>query len=45
MTNPTADLTALPPVRVEPDARQRIRKALAEASERADRFEFGPARF
>jgi uncharacterized protein YgbK (DUF1537 family) len=34
MTNPTADLTALPPVRVEPDARQRIRKALAEAGRR-----------
>ena len=34
MTNPTADLTALPPVRVEPDARQRIRKALADAGRR-----------
>jgi uncharacterized protein YgbK (DUF1537 family) len=34
MTNPTADLTALPPVRVEPGARQRIRKALADGSRR-----------
>jgi uncharacterized protein YgbK (DUF1537 family) len=34
MTNPTVDLAALPPVRVEPDARQRIRKALADAGRR-----------
>jgi len=34
MTNSTVDLTALPPVRVEPDARQRIRKALADAGRR-----------
>jgi uncharacterized protein YgbK (DUF1537 family) len=34
MTNPTADLTAFPPVRVEPEARQRIRKALADAGRR-----------
>ena len=34
MTNPTADLTAFPPVRVEPDARRRIRKALADAGRR-----------
>ena len=34
MTNPTVDLTALPPVRVEPDARQRIRTALAAAGRR-----------
>lgn len=34
MTNPTADLTALPPVRVEPDARQRIRKALVDSGRR-----------
>ena len=34
MTNPTTDLTAFPPVRVEPDARQRIRKALADAGRR-----------
>ena len=34
MTNPTADPTALPPVRVEPQARQRIRKALVDAGRR-----------
>ena len=34
MTNPTADLTAFPPVRVEPDARRRIRTALADAGRR-----------
>ena len=34
MTNPTVDLTALPPVRVEPNARQRIKKALAESGRR-----------
>ena len=34
MTNPTVDLAALPPVRVEPDARQRIRKALVESGRR-----------
>ena len=34
MTNPTVDLTALPPVRVEPNARQRIKKALADSGRR-----------
>jgi hypothetical protein len=34
MTNPIADPAAFPPVRVEPDARQRIRKALADAGRR-----------
>jgi uncharacterized protein YgbK (DUF1537 family) len=34
MTNPTADLTSLPPVRVEPHARQRIRAALAASGRR-----------
>ncbi len=34
MTNLTADLTALPPVRVEPNARQRIRTALADSGRR-----------
>jgi uncharacterized protein YgbK (DUF1537 family) len=34
MTNPSADLTALPPARVEPDARRRIRNALAAAGRR-----------
>jgi uncharacterized protein YgbK (DUF1537 family) len=34
MTNSTADPAAYPPVRVEPDARQRIRKALAAAGRR-----------
>ena len=34
MTNPIVDLTALPPVRVEPNARQRIKKALAESGRR-----------
>jgi uncharacterized protein YgbK (DUF1537 family) len=34
MTKSTVDLTALPPVRVEPDARQRIRKALADSGRR-----------
>ncbi len=34
MTSPTADMTAYPPVRVEPDARQRIRKALSDAGRR-----------
>ena len=34
MTNTTSALPALPPVRVEPDARQRIRKALADAGRR-----------
>jgi uncharacterized protein YgbK (DUF1537 family) len=34
MTNSALDLTALPPVRVEPDARQRIRNALADAGRR-----------
>src|SRR5690242_2457007 len=34
MTDPTADPTALPAVRVEPAARQRIRKALVDAGRR-----------
>jgi uncharacterized protein YgbK (DUF1537 family) len=34
MTEPTADLAALPPPRVEPDARQRIRKALVDGGRR-----------
>jgi uncharacterized protein YgbK (DUF1537 family) len=34
MTDPSVDLAALPPVRVEPDARQRIRKALVESGRR-----------
>jgi len=34
MTNPTADPAALPPARVEPDARQRIRNALTAAGRR-----------
>ena len=34
MTNLPVDLAALPPVRVEPDARQRIREALAGAGRR-----------
>jgi uncharacterized protein YgbK (DUF1537 family) len=34
MTNPTVDLTALPPVRVEPNARQLIKKALADSGRR-----------
>jgi hypothetical protein len=34
MTKSTLDLTALPPARVEPDARQRIRKALADSGRR-----------
>jgi uncharacterized protein YgbK (DUF1537 family) len=34
MTGSTADLSAYPPVRVEPDARQRIREALAGAGRR-----------
>jgi hypothetical protein len=34
MTSSTVDLTALPPVRVEPDARQRIREALAGSGRR-----------
>jgi uncharacterized protein YgbK (DUF1537 family) len=34
MTDPTVDPAALPPVRVEPDARQRIRKALVDSGRR-----------
>jgi uncharacterized protein YgbK (DUF1537 family) len=34
MTNPTVDLAALPPVRMEPDARQRIRKAFQDSGRR-----------
>jgi uncharacterized protein YgbK (DUF1537 family) len=34
MTNPTADPAALSPVLVEPDARQRIRQALADSGRR-----------
>ncbi len=34
MTNPTADPTAFPPVRVEPDARRRIREALVGSGRR-----------
>ena len=34
MTDPTADPQALPPVRVEPDARRRIRESLAATGRR-----------
>ncbi len=34
MTNPTVDLAALPPVRMEPNARQRIRKAFVDSGRR-----------
>src|SRR5262245_6355022 len=34
MTDQGLDLTALPPVRVQPEARQRIRTALADAGRR-----------
>src|SRR6187200_1366436 len=42
MTNPTTDLTALPPVRVEPYARRRIREALAGAGRRIVVFDDDP---
>ena len=37
MMNPIADLSAFPPVRVEPDARQRTREVRAGAGRRAGR--------
>lgn len=42
MTNPAVDLAALPPVRVEPDARRRIREALAGAGRRLVVFDDDP---
>ena len=42
MTNLPVDLAALPPVRVEPDARRRIREALAAAGRRIAVFDDDP---
>jgi len=42
MTNLPVDLAALPPVRVEPDARRRIREALAGAGRRIAVFDDDP---
>src|SRR3954471_11772566 len=42
MTDLTVDLAALPPVRVEPDARRRIREALAGAGRRIAVFDDDP---
>jgi uncharacterized protein YgbK (DUF1537 family) len=42
MTNPAVDLAALPPARVEPDARRRIREALAGAGRRIAVFDDDP---